>query len=357
MKNKKSTVAFFCGHAHLFNFQVKMDGIVLGFAPQTGFSTLFSDNDMPRSTYIYYFDENFDFTTTNCVEPGEGLGLAFTGTFDDAAKYDEASGTYSATYNFNSGNTILFSYDGVRITKENTNITGDFSTATTATWKGGFYSSNGSTLIFDGRSAATCTFTYDPATNTLNIEAKDVEANPDAPTSVKYKTKDADAGGDAIAIWTKAGAKLKAVEDPTAGEKWLGNGWRYYIVIDAEGKIAYAVLWPMSGYGGPMGTGYYAHPDYADYKTNPAIVTLDGFANDWASGGIGYTLFEIVVPEGGFAITSHGTTNFDIVDMLSQGTVTDYGVANINTRSIFKSNIRVSYNTEDRTISITTVEE
>ena len=81
---------------------------------------------------------------------------------------------------------------------------------------------------------------------------------------------------------------------------------------------------------------------------------LDGFANDWASGGIGYNLFEIVVPEGGFAITSHGTANYDLIDMLSQGTVEDYGVANVNTRSIFKSNIRVTYDLEEGTISIYT---
>ena len=358
MKDKESTVAFFCGHAHLLDFQVKMDGIVLGFAPQTGFSTLFADNDMPRNTYIYSFEENFEFTTTSCPEPCEGLGLTFTGTFDSVAEYDNASGTHITTNNFNYGNSIIFAYDGIRITTENTTIAGDFSTATSSTGKGGFYTRDGKTFIFDGKAANTCTFTYDPATKTLTIDAEEVEANPDAPTSVTYKTKDSDAGGDAITLWTKAGTKLKYVEDPTAGgEKWVGNGWRYYIVVDAEGKIAYAVLWPMSGYGGPMGTGYYAHPDYSDYKTNPSIVTLDGFANDWSSGGIGYTLFEIVVPEGGFAITGHGTANFELVDMLSQGTVADYGVANINTRSIYKSNIRVSYDLDAKTISITTVEE
>ena len=358
MKDKESTVAFFCGHAHLLDFQVKMDGIVLGFAPQTGFSTLFADNDMPRNTYIYSFEENFEFTTTSCPEPCEGLGLTFTGTFDSVAEYDNASGTHITTNNFNYGNSIIFAYDGIRITTENTTIAGDFSTATSSTGKGGFYTRDGKTFIFDGKAANTCTFTYDPATKTLTIDAEEVEANPDAPTSVTYKTKDSDAGGDAITLWTKAGTKLKYVEDPTAGgEKWVGNGRRYYIVVDAEAKIAYAVLWPMSGYGGPMGTGYYAHPDYSDYKTNPSIVTLDGFANDWSSGGIGYTLFEIVVPEGGFAITGHGTANFELVDMLSQGTVADYGVANINTRSIYKSNIRVSYDLDEKTISITTVEE
>ncbi|MBQ1255584.1 MAG: hypothetical protein IIX91_07330, partial [Clostridia bacterium] len=139
---------------------------------------------------------------------------------------------------------------------------------------------------------------------------------------------------------------------------WIGNGWRYYIVVDAEGRIAYAVLWPLSGYGGPMGSSYYTHPVYSsNYQNNPAIQLLDGFANDWASGGIGYTLFEIVIPEGGFAITSHGAPNYELVDMLSQGTVEDYGVANINTRSLYNSNIRVHFDPETNTVSITTVDE
>ncbi len=358
MKEKESTVAFFCGHAHTLDFQVKMDDIVLGFGPQTGFSTLFENNDMPRKSYIYCFDENFDFTTNICVEDGNTLGLAYSGTFDSTAKYDDASGTHTVSCNFNYGNNIVFSYNGIRLTTENTQITGDFSTTADSTGKSGFYSSDGKTFIYSGSTMNTCTFTYDPATNILNIETQDVEADPDAPTNLKVKTVDSDAGADAIALWTKAGTKLKYVTDASTGEGgWLGNNWRYYVVVDSEGRIAYAVLWPLSGYGGPNSKSYYAHPYYSDYQTNPAIVTLDGYANDWSSGGFGYTLFEIVVPEGGFAITSHGSANFDLVDMLSQGTVADYGVANINTRTLFNSNIRVSYDLENKTISVYTAQE
>ena len=358
MKEKESTVAFFCGHAHIFDFQVEMDGIVLGFGPQTGFSTLFPNNDMPRKTYIYCFDENFDFTTISCEEEVDNLGLSYTGTFDSDATYDEASGTYTVSHNFNSGNNIKLSYNGVRLTTENTQITGDFSDSSSASKKGGFYSTDGTTFLYNGTSTQTCTLTYDPAKNTLNIASQEVEANPEAPTSLSVKSVDSDAGADAISLWTEAGTKLKYVEDTSAkAEDWIGNNWRYYVVVDSEGRIAYAVLWPLSGYGGPTGKSYYTHPCYSDYTTNPAIVMLDGFADDWSSGGYGYTLFEIVVPEGGFAITGHGSANYDIVDMLSQGTVEDYGVANINTRSLYKSNIRLSYDAEAKTISIYTVDE
>lgn len=357
MKEKDSTVAFFCGHAHLFDFQVEMDGIVLGFGPQTGFSTLFANNDLLRKTYIYCFEENFDFTTISCVEDGSNLGLAYTGTFDSDGTYDEANGTYAASHNFNRGNSIQLSYNGERLTTENTEITGDFSTSSSAS-KNGFYCTDGKTLVYGGTTANTCTLTYDPAKSTLNIVSAEVEANPEAPTSLNIKTTNSDAGADAIALWTEAGSKLKYVEDASAkAEDWIGNHWRYYVVVDSEGRIAYAVLHPLSGYGGPTGTSYYTHPCYSDYKTNPAIKMLDGFANDWSSGGFGYTLFEIVVPEGGFAITGHGTAVNDIIDMLSQGTVEDYGVANVNTRSVYKSNIRVSYDEKEKTVSIYTVDE
>ena len=359
MKEKKSTVAFFCGHDHLANFQVKMDGIVLGFGPQTGFSTLFADNDMPRQSYVYSFDDKLAFTTKACIEDGSDLGLTYSGTFDSSGIYDEASGKYTVSYNFNFGNTIELAYNGVRLTKENTTITGSFKNITSPEWKAGFYSPNGKTFVFDGLTTRSCTFTYDPKAKTLDISMKDVEVDPNAPTSIKFKTHNSDAGADAIGLWTTAGTKIKTVTDASTGAgNWIGNGWRYYVVCDSEGRIAYAVQFPISGYGGPDGSSYYTHFVYSsDYKTNPAITTLDGFANDWAAGGIGYTLFEIQIPEGGFAFTGHGTAIFEMVDMLSQGVVENYDLGNINTRSIYNNNIRVSYDLEEKTISITTVED
>lgn len=60
---KGSTKAVFVGHAHNFNFQVKKENIILGFAPQTGHSNIFPKDDDPRQTYNYQVDTNFDFNT------------------------------------------------------------------------------------------------------------------------------------------------------------------------------------------------------------------------------------------------------------------------------------------------------
>ena len=136
-----------------------------------------------------------------------------------------------------------------------------------------------------------------------------------------------------MAVWTTAGEKLK---DATSG--WKNGGWRYYVVVDAEGKVAYAVCMPPNGYGGPAGQGYYCHPDYSDYTTNPVFVDPTG-------------TYEIVIPEGGFAITAHGDSTIDyIVRVLSNGKVGYAGgsaaVAAVNKRAVFDENIRLSYDSE-----------
>ena len=54
IKEMGSTKAFFVGHYHVMYYQVKVDDVVLGFAPQT------SRNKM---CYVYNFDSKLDFNT------------------------------------------------------------------------------------------------------------------------------------------------------------------------------------------------------------------------------------------------------------------------------------------------------
>lgn len=66
MVEKGSTRAYFVGHYHVARYQVRMDGILLGFCPQAGFSH--AGYDSPRSTYVYSIAEDFSVTTECCVE-------------------------------------------------------------------------------------------------------------------------------------------------------------------------------------------------------------------------------------------------------------------------------------------------
>ncbi len=66
MVEKASTRAYFVGHYHVAKYQVRMDGILLGFCPQAGFSH--AGYDSPRSVYVYTIAEDFSIATETCVE-------------------------------------------------------------------------------------------------------------------------------------------------------------------------------------------------------------------------------------------------------------------------------------------------
>ena len=68
MVKMQSAKAYICGHYHVMNYHVKMDGIILGFCPQTSVS-----NNSGRSmrTISYTIDKNFDMKLNLVVEPRE----------------------------------------------------------------------------------------------------------------------------------------------------------------------------------------------------------------------------------------------------------------------------------------------
>lgn len=66
MEKMQSAKAYFCGHMHGLNFHARMDGILLGFCPQSGvtnhtFKTL--------STFSYTVDASFDIRLHLIIEP------------------------------------------------------------------------------------------------------------------------------------------------------------------------------------------------------------------------------------------------------------------------------------------------
>lgn len=170
------------------------------------------------------------------------------------------------------------------------------------------------------------------------------------------KTNDADAGGDAYAVWTNADTVIH--KDGAWKTGSLNAEWRGIIVVDKDGKIAYMVYCPANGFGGPSGTGYYAHPDYTvtydeDANTfstnNPAINILEGYGKWTQEDPSASNKFEIVIPEGGFVITTHGAGEYDIIEALTGVRLTAWD-NKYNARDVIDSRVRVYYDAANNQI-------
>ena len=162
----------------------------------------------------------------------------------------------------------------------------------------------------------------------------------------KQTAKDSD-----LTVWADAECVLKG--------KWTDGtiigSYRTIVAVDADGKIAYAVFCPANGYGGPSGTGYYAHSDYSDYTKNPAIRILDGYG-PWESGNPGPSQqFEIVAPEGGFLITAYDDGDLvgasTIVNLITKGAMPKAG-NDFNKRNAAYDDVRVFYDKTNNKIKV-----
>lgn len=159
-----------------------------------------------------------------------------------------------------------------------------------------------------------------------------------------------DAGGDAAAYWSEG----NVLNDRGA---WVGNGWRLYAVIDAEGRMAYGVMFPPNGYGGPDGGSYMCNDYYkGNHENNPAIEILEGYGpwNPKDPGSTAHNQFKITVPTGGFAITAHGTAMVKLLSLITNNSFPDFDgtdptihqyIAEINSSSLDVNNT-FSYDAE-----------
>ncbi len=131
--------------------------------------------------------------------------------------------------------------------------------------------------------------------------------------------------------------------------QWNTNGWRLYVVVDAEGRICYAVFNPVAGYGGPTGGTFMCHDYYkstgAGYEANPAIEILDGYG-PWEPGGTAHNKFIIKVPTGGFGMSAYAPDHTRLMSMISNGVYSnvddstiDQYIAEINSDQIDVNNI------------------
>ena len=343
-----STKAYFVGHAHSYNWQAKVTTdkgeITFGFGPQAGFSKLFATNDDPRQTYCYSVDPNtFNFTTTAIdeqVDYGTGLAaLYFDGNNGDTvyqATYDETTSTYVIEVKYQKQwARVRFVYNNTTLTPANTTITGDYVAAYDG--KHVYPGTNPANLFYPKGGSATYTFIYNPATNTLTVKEPEPEALSD---TLVAKAVNSDSS---LTVWTTAGTEIYD------GSKWVGNGWRLYVVVDAEGKIAYMVNMPPNGYGGAYGSSYVRHSQYSDYTTNPAFSYLsEPYEGKW-----GLTVnYKVAVPEGGFVITAYNNDGeIDNLVKLILG-LDNYTDSVVNTKNNDVDNVRITFDSSTNKIKI-----
>lgn len=105
----------------------------------------------------------------------------------------------------------------------------------------------------------------------------------------------------------------------------IGNGWRYYIIVDKDGYICWACYQPIQGVGN-----YASHSKYASVTNNPAFEVQGGIIKS------------VIIPKGGFLIicstgdstnASHSefpTNVNNLASYLTDGKVTVVNGANLN---------------------------
>lgn len=337
---KQSTKAYFVGHAHTFTFQVKYKGVVLGFAPQTGFSKLFANNNNPRKTYVYEIANDLTFKTTCVDEIVKNKGLVYSSTNGDGnAVYDKEANIYVFTTALGLWNRVTIDYYGeeytekyLRLNPTNTTYEGCYNPNYTADWTDNlYYSSETSTELICSKSEAQIyKFTYSPDENKLIIEIVENPILKEGDITAVAVNKNS-----TLTVWKNKGLVIKS---ETA---WCSAYAQLFIVVDSEGRICYASA--STDYGDITSDEYYVHPYYEtdrDYTTNPAVKITDK----------GY---KIVVPEGGFAISAYGESLIELARIvLDPAFDKNSDVAKlVNNKEAFSEALRISYNPDTKVIS------
>lgn len=98
----------------------------------------------------------------------------------------------------------------------------------------------------------------------------------------------------------------------------INMSWRTIAIFDGNGTLAYGVYCPANGYGSPAGSGYMRDPIYADPATNPVFVFGETYPTDAQD-------FELVIPQGGFAITAHTDGANTLATLMTNGVITEAG--------------------------------
>ena len=272
---------------------------------------------------------------------GSKDGLVYTGTFTGKASYNSVSKTYTFTTTLAQWKFVELFYNGTIVDAFNPEVV-DLVNNTN------LYAGNPKSKIMNGNATAKeYIFVYTPATATTKAKLVINEV-----IGITADKVNSDAGADSIAVWTGTGTKLKSGVDSTDAatiqSNYVGNGWRMYLIVDAEGRICYLVQNPVNGYGGYGSTSYYCHSYYDSGVNNPAFNKLAGW-QAWQQGSGKHNLYELLVPEGGFAITATGTDRDTLYGLLG---ITEISDKTINKRDILSDDIRIYYDSVNQKIVV-----
>ncbi|MCQ2742053.1 MAG: InlB B-repeat-containing protein [Bacilli bacterium] len=293
----------------------RMVGLISGgehteIGEQFGYGPEFNTPNCQWSNRTMKYDAEENRVNVYCL----ATSMTFTGSKSGVAVGNADTGEYAVTVGLAKGNNVTFKYDnGIRASV----LKGDKFTLTGA--PEATIDSEDNSIIRVSKTG-NYTFTYNVNTKTMDVVL--VEGGGDKGILLEAPVSDVNADGN-LAIWTEQGTKL---HEPSG---WtIGNGWRTYMVIDKDGRLMYYCYNPPNGYGGPTAASRNYHSMYADGTTNPAVELLPGFG-PWEPGGTAHNQWNLVIPEGGFAITAMGENASAITGVLTGGAVDELSDATI----------------------------
>ncbi|MCQ2742054.1 MAG: PT domain-containing protein [Bacilli bacterium] len=283
--------------------------------------------------------------------------LSDAGAPDGGVMLDpQADGTFTETRVLKQWNRFQLKYydaegNSVDVNPDNTDVSGDAYATYGASTTYHVYYDEGifcTELTNNGR----YTFVYTPANGTTKatlVFTADSGSDPSVALSLAVASTSADT---TTTVW----AAGTIVHNPDA--VWAvktGNGWRTYLAVDSEGRIAYYCFNPANGYGGPDGTSYNRHSAYADYTTNPAIEILPGFG-PWEPGGSAHNQWNLKAPEGGFMVTGYGDDIAQVIGVVTGGEASaTTAEGEINKYYAAIDDVRVAYDAEGGKLNFSVV--
>lgn len=180
----------------------------------------------------------------------------------------------------------------------------------------------------------------------------------------ELKVSTENTGGSDLAVYYGDAAPVSTLDATkhtssryTPDVRFPEGRWKFEVVVDSEGKVAYMIVNAVNAWLGnasnPWGVKYYAHPDYDDWKTNPAFAFAEGFNKENPSDTT--NAYQAVIPEGGFYVLASGEGAHSLISMLTRGRITAAGddtMAVINNRTSLDSRVRVHYDSETKMITV-----